>query len=146
MMFGVEFSDTVNLGAILIVAMGMGLALLFTVRSRSSATWKDNYEAEQAHTRRLEARLAEEREKKHEAVARAAALELTRDLTPVLNALKDLVERIVAMQEEGEARYGLALAGVKEMFADHEARAQERHEALLRVANQIAEKLNSGGK
>lgn len=146
MLFGVEFSDTVNLGAIIIVVMGMAFALLFTVRARSSATWKDNYEAASARLKDTEARLAEEREKKHAAVSRAAALELTRDLTPVLKAMQELVAKVVSMQELAENRYGVALKEVRHMFADHEQRAQERHEALLRVANEIANKINEGGK
>lgn len=141
----IEFSETINLGAILIVVMGCAFALLYTIRSRSSATWKDNYEAEHARAETLHERLTEERERKHEALTRAAALELTRDLTPVLKAMQELVERVVGMQEEGELRYETALKGIRQMFADHEERAQERHEALLNVANQIANKLNGGG-
>lgn len=144
MLFGVTFESTINLGAVVILMFGMALALLFTVRSRASATWKDNYEASDARVDDLERRLVEEREKKHEALSKAAALELTRDITPVMKAMQELIARVVAMQEEGEARYGVALRDVREMFAEHEQRAQERHAALLRVANQIANKLNGG--
>lgn len=144
-MLAVEFSDTVNLGAILIVVMGMAFALVFTVRARASATWRDNYEAAAARLQNLEETLKEEREKKHEAISRAAALELTRDLTPVLKAMQDLVAKVVAMQEEGEARYGIALRDVRALFAEQEQRSQERHEQLLRVATAIADRINSGG-
>lgn len=145
-MLGVEFADTVNVGALLIVVMGMAFALIFTVRARSSATWKDNYEAAAARLKDLEGRLREEREKKHEAISRASALELTRDLTPVLKAMQDLVAKVVEMQELAESRNAAVLQDVRVMFADHEERAQERHEALLRVANEIANKINEGGK
>lgn len=141
-MLGVTFETTVNLGAVLVLIFGMAMALIFTIRARSSATWKDNYEAAHQRAEDLAIRVTEEREKKHDLANKVATLELTRDLSPVLAAMKDLAAEMVAMRREDENRYQSAIAEVREMFLDHERKGQERHEALLRLTEQIVDKLN----
>lgn len=141
MMFVVEFSETITLGSILVVVGGAALALLFTLRVNSANTWRQEAEAQRARADR-------ERDAKHTAQNELNALRLTKDITPVLESQHQLLERMVSMQEEGEHRYDLALKGVREMFADHEKRAQERHEAQLEVSHEIAKairKTTNGG-
>jgi hypothetical protein len=136
--FAVQFSETISLGWVFTMVVALAAVAVYTFREKSSAIWKNNYEAERARCADLARTLDEERAKKHEAINEVAALRLTKDITPVLEGQNHLIERIVSMQEEGESRYDLALKGVRQMFADHEERAQERHEAQLQVSQEIA--------
>lgn len=135
-LLAVEFNDTVNLGSIFVVVGAAALALLFTLRSHMVATWRSNYEAQKI-------RADEEREQKHVALSKLAALELTRDLTPLIASQQELIAKVVAMQEEGEARYGMALAEVRQLFDAHEQRALERHESQLDVMSEITKTLKA---
>lgn len=154
---GVEFTETINLGAVILIIFGVGLGLFWTVRSNVAKYWREVAEAEQRRVVQmqetlqgmvgkelLEAAVAESEEQrrlKHEAISDAAALRLTRDLTPLIKAQQSLMERMLAVEETAEARYGNAMHEMREQFAKHEERAQARHEALLEATIMIVERL-----
>lgn len=142
-LLGVEFTDTINVTSVLLVVIATGLALAFTVRSNVASTWRANYEALKVRADEAEKRVLEERELKHAAISEAAALKLTRDITPLLRSQQEMMDRLLSLQEEGEARYGLALREVRELFAQHEDRAQERHEAQIAAMGQISQSLKA---
>lgn len=159
-MLAIEFSETINLGGILIIVFGVAAALFFTVRSNVAKYWREVAEAEQRRVAQLQEKILglvpkesletailerdEQRALKHEAISDAAALRLTRDLTPLIKSQQHMMERFMAFQEEGEARYGLALKEVRDLFAQHEERAQERHEQQIEAMRLIADRLANG--
>lgn len=152
---GVEFTETVTLGNLLlaIVLAGGSVAVsLWGIKYREAAKAASfradeldkSLDDERERRRDLEQRVQDEREKKHDALGKLAAAEKIRDLTPVIETLAKLLtaqaelaervvtvsERVVAMQEEGEHRYGTAMKAMHDLFDAHEERAAERHASV----------------
>ena len=83
----VDFSTTINLGAIVLGLLILVVAGAFTVRSNVAKVWREQAEGWQARAKELETELAQQRELKHEAVTELAAERKLRDLTPVMASL-----------------------------------------------------------
>lgn len=98
---GTQFSNSINLGAVIVALLVVVIAGLFTIRANVAKVWRENYEAEKAKVSQLEdenaalvAEASKQREDKHAALAEVAALQLT-DQAAVLKALAAMQERIL---------------------------------------------------
>lgn len=119
---GVNVTDTVNLGAILVAMIVIAIAGLFTIRTNVAKIWKDNYEAERENRKIAEAEAREQRELKHKAIneKEAQRLILENEIMTIqtkleaelaierqkhdLKPLADLAERL-----SGEGRAAIAI-------------------------------------
>lgn len=87
-----DTSSSTNLLLATVVIIGTAY---ITLRSRATKNWHDEADAANARLETMKNELVIQRELKHDAIARAAALELKTDLTPVLEHLSAVQKTLV---------------------------------------------------
>lgn len=106
----IRFTDTVNLGAVLVFIGGTAAALVFTLRSNVAKTYRESYEAERVRNGQLV-----------EQLAAAAKLSTEQAATiSMLRAATDLAEHQKIMREYNEALTRKATADVVRATKDVE--------------------------
>ena len=122
-----RWTTQIGLGSVitwLFLLASLTVAIL-TIRSKLYTTERDRRV-------QLEDKLHEEQEIRHALRAENAALQLKSDLTPVLEGIT--------------AGFTLAIESIsttiRQEFREHEKQAQDRHQAQMKVAQAMVDKLN----
>jgi hypothetical protein len=132
---GVGFSQTINLGAVLLALLIVTLAGVFTLRANLAKTWQHNYEAERVRAEQAEAEAREQRELKHDLKSELAAAKMKTDQTPLFAGITQILERLSNAESSG-------VETVSKLLEAMDERAVARDAALLATQREIAATLD----
>lgn len=131
----IDFSNTINIGGVIVGGLVLGFGLMFTIRSNVAKVWRETAEAEKQRGKQLEKERDEQRELKHTALNEAAGLRLKTDQTIVLEQMaKDQRELIVRLAEN--QRVGLEKAS--ELLGATESRLLDQIGIVTRAQADLA--------
>src|SRR5581483_919671 len=91
-MLAIEFTGNIGIGTIitiLVIAVST-TALFLKWRQGDPSEWRENYLGEVTRREELEKTLAEQRERKHQALTEVATLKAQTNLTPLMEAMLGL--------------------------------------------------------
>ena len=147
---GVDFQNKITLGSVLVAAVLVILAGIFTIRSKIATIWREEAEGERAAKERLQEELAQEkaartvfeREQqelrhalKNEIVSLKAqnkVLETRTDLSIALEAIKDIGEHGTAVSRE-------LISAIGGWNVQSVERDEQTHELLKEIRDKLPE-------
>lgn len=97
----INFANTISLGSVLLALLGVGIAGIFTIRSRIATIWRQEAEGERASRIRVQGELAE---------AQAALVKSEHDQRELRHALKNEIIGLNAQLKVMEAKTDLTAA------------------------------------
>lgn len=125
---GVDFQNKITLGSLLVAAVLIILAGIFTIRSKIATIWREEAEGERAAKERCQEELAEERERR---------AEFEREQQELRHALKNQVVGLEATIKVLEAKTDLS-AAVEKITATSESSGQRVYDQFVQYTQNLA--------
>lgn len=142
----IDFTSTITLGSVILGAIAVLIAAIFTSRSKIANIWRQEAEGERAAKERVQEELVEERldrvefekqqqELRHELKNEIAGL---RAQLQVMEAKTDLTKALVAIKDMNEASINTIAAVINDTFVE---KSREEHAETHRLLTEIRDKL-----
>lgn len=116
----VDFKEQITLGSVIVTALILCIAGLFTWRSKIASVWREEAEGEKAKAERLEDELLRANEQRRRLEVQVSELKAKTDLTTAIDEIRDITrgtaEAIIAeISKTGQIRDGRTLEVLEEI-------------------------------
>lgn len=142
----IDFSNTINVGGIIVGGLVLTFGLMFTIRSNVAKVWRETAEAEKQRARQLEHERDEQREQKHTALNEVAALRLKTDQTLVLEQMardqRDLIAQLAENQRVGLEKSAELLGATETRLLEQIAVVTRAQADLATVVERVVDRLD----
>lgn len=133
-MLAIAFSDSINLGAVLLGLMILGAIAYFRIRSGVADVWENVAKAEKERSHQCQERLEEALKISGDQREQITRLEALPNLERVVNLMAEQSERA---EQRAEIRTRAAVAQVEIWSQKHEERAMDRHDQQMELMREM---------
>jgi hypothetical protein len=131
---GARFTNTINLGAILLGIIIVSFFGISTWRDRLSKRWRDLYELADQERKELSGKCENLLEELHEAKELISKLDALQMPIRIVELMNESVDRI---DKHAQARLEKALGELRGERREQDARDQKRHDELLKTLGEV---------